>query len=670
MDKSNDHIEQIKSVMNRENELIKNQVAAISLDVKMMMEFVTKQYGQNPPKEVIDDLYDQISNIKVGQTGYVFILDAKGNYVVSKDRVRDGENIWGAKDANGRLFIQEMVNEGRKLTKDEIYPIAYPWQNIGEDNHRMKLAGISYFKDFDVIIGASSYYSDFLSEDLENQLKEELKDKISKQTIGETGYIWVLNSEGDYVVSKDRARDGENIWEAKDANGVLFIQSMIKNSKLTKEGESYIHYYPWQNKDESTSRMKLAAVTYVPKWDWIIGPSAYHSEFLIGLNKIKSSIIIIGLIAIILGSIIAYFLAIKITKPITIITNQLRDISDGEGDLTKRINVSGDNEVGKLAKYFNKFIAQQEDMIKKIISISNASSSSAQELSALAEEVNASTEQVSNTVQDISKSSQELSSSSKDTKIEIEQLTDSIQSISTSSIEASTDAKLSSEAAKKGSGSAKIAEVKMSAINLSVTKSAELVSNLGDKTKEINKVIGVINTISEQTNLLALNAAIEAARAGEAGKGFAVVADEVRTLAEETKKATKQIEDIIISFNDSTNESVESMNKGRKEVEEGSQVITEALGSLEIISQKIISASTKIEIISKATTNQLESANKVQKSVSNVSNIAERSATGSEEVSASVEEVTSSMQQVANTAQKLSMDSNELNKLVSQCKVN
>ena len=241
----------INSTLEREDELIRQQVAAISLNVKKMLEMTVERYGPNPPEDVIRLLYDKIASIQVGQTGYVYLIDEVGNYVVSKGRQRDAENIWNAQDSDGRYFIRELVTEGRKLKGDQIYPIDYPWKNIDEEKTRMKLAGIAYFEAWDIVIGASSYYSDFKSSDIREVLLEELKNQLSKEKIGETGYIWVTDSIGNYVVSKDRARDGENIWNAQDTNGVYFIQEMINKAKTLKSGEYYIHYYPWLNKGKT-----------------------------------------------------------------------------------------------------------------------------------------------------------------------------------------------------------------------------------------------------------------------------------------------------------------------------------------------------------------------------------------------------------------------------------
>ena len=273
---------QARILASKEKEMARNHIAAISLDVKKMMELAVEQHGRNTPYAEKERVYDKVADIEIGSLGYVYIIGCtngvnRGHYIVSKDRLRDGEDIWNAKDSQGRLFIQEMVEEGEKLSGDDIYFIEYPWRNIGETKDRMKVAAIAYFEPWDVIIGASSYYDDFAS-DVEEDIKEHLKEEIAEVEIGETGYIWVLNSSGHYIVSKDRLRDGEYLWDAKDADGNYFIRDLVNGGKETPT-EAYFLTYPWQNVGETEAIPKIAAVTYVPEWDWVIGASAYYKDF-------------------------------------------------------------------------------------------------------------------------------------------------------------------------------------------------------------------------------------------------------------------------------------------------------------------------------------------------------------------------------------------------------
>lgn len=499
------------------------------------------------------------------------------------------------------------------------------------------------------------------------ELEALASETINGAVVGKTGYFFILDSKGNYVLSLDRKRDGENIWQAKDADGKFFIQDIVNTGVKLKNGETATSLYAWKNTGETTARDKIATYMYYPDSDWIIAASVYYDDFTHALQAIKNTTIIVTLISIIIGTIIAYIFAIMMTRTFQDIVALMSKTA--EGDLTQKMTYNSENEIGQLASSLDKMTTNLKLLISNIKTNTNTAAATAEELSASSEQVNASTQQVSSTVQEIAKGAQSLSISAGQTKQKSEELISSIKSVAQSAQESAKNASEVNSIAKQGEESGVVAKKKMVSIQDSVLQSSNVVKELGQKSQQINKVIEVINSISEQTNLLALNAAIEAARAGEAGRGFAVVADEVRKLAEESQKATKQIEVMIDEIAQSTKQAVESMNKGSTEVEEGSRVVNDALASLGTIGQKIEGLTQQIETISAATQEQLASSDKVLKSISEVSAVAEESSAASEEVSASVQETTASMQQVATAAQELAKDADELKHLIEQFKI-
>ncbi|MCD1293460.1 hypothetical protein CUJ83_00415 [Methanocella sp. CWC-04] len=292
------------------------------------------------------------------------------------------------------------------------------------------------------------------------------------------------------------------------------------------------------------------------------------------------------------------------------------------------------------------------------------------------QQVSSSTNQAMTSSRQISESIQQIASGSQSQAQQVDEISRLIRGISTESSNMSDSSKKASEAlqaasetSRAGGEAANVAISKMSDIQKSVNGSAEIVKDLGEKSKQIGKIVDVITSIASQTNLLALNAAIEAARAGEAGRGFAVVAEEVRKLAEEAAKSTEQISDLVNQIKERTDMAVESMDRGTDEVSSGSDVVAKALKSIEEISYLINETATIAHGVSTATEKQVRDTLEVVKSIEQISAVVEESASSTEEVSASAEESTATMEEIANMSQQLSKIADELKAEVSKLKV-
>lgn len=340
-----------------------------------------------------------------------------------------------------------------------------------------------------------------------------------------------------------------------------------------------------------------------------------------------------------------------------------------KGDLTIQIEDNKGDSFAKLVNAFNEMRMSLRLLVTDIIGAMDTLSQSAQGIATSAEEMNSTTEQVSSTIQEIAHGAQNQSHQIEKGSMEIKNLTGKVKEISGVSDDIIDTISLVEMVSSKGGEAAVNANAKMQAINEVTNVSAENVKTLGERSKEISKIVDVISNIAEQTNLLALNAAIEAARAGEHGKGFAVVAEEVRKLAEDSSRAADRISSMILEINQDVSMAVEAMDAGRVEIESSGEIINEALNALRGVSDAVQEVSNNVKDIVKIAEEQQNISEKVEGTMEIIASTAQTAAAGSQEASASTEEQTASMEELTATTQELAKLAVDLQKTIEKFKL-
>lgn len=392
--------------------------------------------------------------------------------------------------------------------------------------------------------------------------REQVKKILRQLRYGKDGYFFVYNYDGvNQVLGPKPEIEGKNLFNAKDAGGKFFIQSIIE---AARSGDGYAEYL-WNKPSIGKDVSKLSYTLALDKYQWVLGTGFYIDDIDNTLAEqrqkqeadTRSSMVRVSLISLIIMAltlIITSVIGNKITTPLRHVVAALNDIANGEGDLTQRLKIESQDEVADVSKAFNHFVGRIQELVAQVGNVSQRIFSETESLTRISGqytrqmlEHSKETEQVASAVNEMSATAQSVASS------------------------ASNAASATSEAAQNSEEASNVVNTAIGSINSlvkEVDSASTVITMLAQETAKIGSVVDVIRGIAEQTNLLALNAAIEAARAGDQGRGFAVVADEVRALAGRTQQSTQQINSMLQTLHQGVRQAVDAMDSSQQHSQE------------------------------------------------------------------------------------------------------
>ncbi|WP_117170144.1 methyl-accepting chemotaxis protein [Paraliobacillus sediminis] len=389
------------------------------------------------------------------------------------------------------------------------------------------------------------------------------------------------------------------------------------------------------------------------------------------INSILNSFLVkfLTVLAIMIGIsvLLVYIFTRRLRKRLTTIASALE--LAGDGDFRSEIQDQAGDELSDLATSFNKMATNLKSMMHQVISTSDLVASSAEELTTSAEETSKSTETISESIQQVANGAEHATNSVQESATSLEEVNTGVQAIAENASLISDVGSQATEKAKEGGVFVDNTVKQINEISHSVTQSAKVMKTLENRSQEIGEITEVISNIAEQTNLLALNAAIEAARAGEHGKGFAVVADEVRKLAEQSQISSSQISNLIKAIQEDMVLSNQSIDKVSVDVKEGLNIVKqtevnfkEIYVFMEQLSEQITDMAATAQEISAST-------QEVSATVTGITKISNETSMHSQNVAASAEEQLASMEEITASANSLSNLAEEFQDLISKFKV-
>ncbi|SFG07714.1 methyl-accepting chemotaxis protein [Neptunomonas qingdaonensis] len=485
----------------------------------------------------------------------------------------------------------------------------------------------------------------------DTEAKKKAADILRSMTYGEKkdGYVFVYDYSGTNIAMRPKpSMEGENLILLKDANGLAIIKELINKAQ---QGGGYLTYI-WNKPSKNADVQKLSYALGIAKFGWMLGTGFYIDDIddvvattqqSIDSKMARTQLFIAGagLVLLTFFVLIALYIAGKVIQPLRDTAEALIDISQGEGDLTRRLTVMSKDEVGQVSQGFNDFADKIQRLVIDLKGGIHDLSQSTSQMNTV----------VSKTHSDVQRQRHETAQAA----AAVHEMAAAAQEVAGNAAGAASAAQ---EADNESNSGQRIVEETITAIKAlsdDVNRASDVIGQLDIDADKIGTVVNVIKEIAGQTNLLALNAAIEAARAGDYGRGFSVVADEVRTLANRTQQSTQEIQNMIERLQVGAREAVGVMDTSKAQSVATIERAAQASLSLSVITGSVSTITQMNTQIASAAEEQTAVADEISQNVQQVADIAEHSAQNADALS--------------DTTQEMSALERRLMKIVSQFKV-
>ncbi|MBB1371409.1 methyl-accepting chemotaxis protein [Pseudoalteromonas sp. SR45-4] len=512
-------------------------------------------------------------------------------------------------------------------------------------NQYQALKNEQYLKTQNLVETAYSVIDHFYNLEQSNTLTQQQAQSQALATISalrydNTNYFWINDYHPKMIMHPFKPDlNGTDLTNNKDPDGTALFVEMVK---VTQQAGSGFVPYKWPKPGKDKPVDKIAFVKGFNQWQWVIGSGVYLDSIDGAFAEQRNLIIINAVVMIIALIILSYFIGKSIITPTRLAADMMKDISQGEGDLTRSLDETGNDEISELSHSFNAFILKMHESLTHV--------------SQSAHDVN----QHAHTVDEASKTSQSFIELQNDSSTQVaaamEQMTHQIHDVSRNAEAAEQAANDAASNASSGKNVVANTITAIETLSSNIETVSRVTADLASESNNIGSVLEVIRSISEQTNLLALNAAIEAALAGEHGRGFAVVADEVRTLASRTGKSTDEIQAMITKLQNGAKAAVEAVKSSQalsaSTVEQASSANT-SLNEIE----RLVSVITEMNSqIARATEQQTLAADEVNLRINDLANSTKESLDNTKQLTGASEQLKQSSLQLSSVVTRFKLD--------------